>query len=141
MDSDNIGEYAADFQELTGDNTSGNLAVHAVGVSQINMIPDTADPTMSKKKGYLFKIFTLRRDASGTTDDDETAWCAIAWPVLLGKTGTTCFAVNETGDIYSFHNYYGSYGGVHCAPTIISLYSTPFQNDSIPGTDDWLLVK
>ncbi|MFC1587748.1 hypothetical protein ACFL54_05505 [Planctomycetota bacterium] len=137
MDTDNFGEYAADFEELTGDNANGKLAMHAVGVSQINMIPNATDPTISEKNGYCFKLFIPSVDGTGNTNEDESAWCVIAWPKINVDTGAFCCAVNEAGVIYRLNNDAGFFEGIHAAPTIDSLYKIPFQNDTIPGEDEW----
>ncbi|MCK6480067.1 MAG: hypothetical protein L6R43_07930 [Planctomycetes bacterium] len=46
------------------------------------------------------------------TDAAEVRWCAYAWPVAHGNSGTEVFYTDESGEVWEFRNEAGVYDGV-----------------------------
>lgn len=141
IDADNDGEYAVNWLELTGDAAALNLQPHAQGVSQINMIPDAADPTLSEKNGYIFDIFTSVDGGAQDDDDDEVQWACVAWPKKYDKTGNAAFAVTEDGTIWRAQNAAGAFDGAGAPVVIGDLYGTNFDNTTIETNGTFTAAK
>lgn len=126
-DGDSVGEFATDFQELTGDNSSGFLAPDVVSISWINLIPTIGQPDRTEKSGYLFQIYTSADAGAESVNDDETQFLIVAWPKKAGKTGMMCYAITETGQAYSFTNDLSQFDGANSPVTLNDVYGTPFN--------------
>lgn len=126
---DGIGEFAGDFNEITGDSEA--LTPIARGVSQINMIPNPTDPWFSEKNGYIFRIFTSSDLGAYSSEADQKCFAVVAWPKQYDKTGNVCFAIDETGTIYRFANKNGRFDGPNKPVLLTDLYGTPFDPTTI----------
>lgn len=107
-----------------------------------------------ERQGYLFKVFlpdatvdaalptgAYPESASGGTDparlanwgsgNCEIMWCAYAWPVRPGQTGTRVFFLNQEGDVIAHDNKGGAYRGLVSAPTFDAALS-----NAVPGDFD-----
>jgi hypothetical protein len=50
------------------------------------------------------------------TDDAEVRWCAYAWPVAHGRSGTRAFYVDQSGEVWQCANETGAYDGTARPP-------------------------
>jgi len=57
-------------------------------------------------------------DFSGPVDTAaaEVRWCAYAWPVAFGNSGTRSFYVDEQGEVWQCDNAGGTYDGLASGP-------------------------
>jgi len=115
-DQDGCGEYGT-FGELSG----------AVGIRGGKTLGDPVLPTgfravekgVVTRSGYHFRIYLCDADGKPVGEEQGTAgvdadkaeaiWCAYAWPVEHGKTGTRTFFVNQFGDVLAVEG--AAYGG------------------------------
>jgi len=144
LDRDKQGEFAANFDELSGDpdNSQGTLSATSVGVTFINMIYDAENPSMSEKSGYWYRIFTSSADAGGMVDDDEKSWCCLVWPKVNGKTEYHCLGITEDGNIYWAKEIRKKFTGSTNGPSLDDFYGTHFDNKTIgSGTSLFTLLK
>lgn len=124
VDRDGTGEYGG-FLEMSGA-IEGRMAhplVPPVMSGAFRQMPDG----VVVRNGYCYRIFLpgpggqgIAEPKTGYADDGtvvpdlaETTWCAYAWPVEYGKTGTRTFFMNQTGDTMATDDprYSGPAGG------------------------------
>ncbi len=67
-------------------------------------------------------------------DAAEVRWCAYAWPVSSGNSGSRCFYVDESGEVFAFANAAGVYSGPGKAPA----FDAAFPGDVL---GDWASPK
>jgi len=156
QDSDGQGEYGL-FGEL-----SGSIVPRRDGADE-PISPRLLDSTFLadgngfvSKNGYYFQIYVATDDAgaagndadlggdedtAGTVETDgatinlqELTWCAYAWPIDAGRTGTRTFFVNEEGVLYMTQAEATAYSGSSDVPAVNAAYEgTAFQSDVADG--------
>jgi hypothetical protein len=145
VDGDGIGEFGT-FGEMTGAdgiradatgarrNAGLKITVLSAALAAVN------ENGIVTKSGYAFRIFlpgtggnavregqASHRMPSGPgagppfsgpvdVDASETRWCAYAWPVSHGNSGTRAFFVDQGGDVRQMANKEGRYGGLIAGP-------------------------
>ena len=65
-------------------------------------------------KGWVHEVGPAERfrmTGAVGTDAAETRWCAYAWPVQRGQTGSRCFFVNQEGDVMQSSNEVARWSG------------------------------
>lgn len=123
VDGDEVGEYAANFAELNGDNFANTLQPDAIGQTFINMRPDIANFWLSEKNGYFYAMYV-----PDITDDEEEAWVVLAWPKKWDKSGNAAFGMCEDGLVWRFPNTVGGFDGLTGIPDPADLFGTAFAN-------------
>ena len=171
QDSDGQGEYGL-FGELAG------LIVPRRDGATEPLSPRLLDSTFEadangyvSKNGYYFTIYLASdgtggagndadlggdADTAGAVLDDsdainlqELTWCAYAWPIDQGRTGTRTFFINEEGVLYQTQAETTTYTGTTTVPDANAAYSgTVFQSAVAVGDADaandgnvWVVVQ
>src|SRR5688572_22472463 len=150
LDGDGFGEYGT-FGEMTG--TVGVRADPAGAARGTVVNPPILSAALAAidengivtKSGYAFRIFlpgpggtaihegraTAEFPFSGPLEVDraEASWCAYAWPVAVGNSGTRVFFVDPGGDVWQTSNANRRYSG---------MLATPGWEDAMPqGGRGW----
>jgi len=142
VDGDGIGEYGT-FAELTG--TAGVRTSADASTRGARMSPPVLSPALANvdangivtKSGYCFRIhLPVKGGAAGhekrpadpftsavDTDRAEVRWCAYAWPVAKGNSGTRAFYVDETGNVYQCANDRAGYSGLTRGPAFDAAFA------------------
>jgi hypothetical protein len=142
-DQDGHGEYGS-IGELSG---LSNLMRNSVGVAAPLSPPLLPSPFMTvslygfaTSSGYLFAIFLPDYaaspyglhdvqgggpDANVCPDHCEKFWCAYAWPLNAGATGTRAFFVNQEGKVLQTSMAVTPYSGQTAAPTGHAAFLAP----------------
>ena len=156
QDSDGQGEYGL-FAELAG------LVIPRRDGATAPLTPRLLDSTFQPdadgyvaKNGYYFQIFLAIDDAGGAGNDadlggtdaapgpisadpaainlQELTWCAYAWPIDQGRTGTRTFFINEEGVLYQSQAETTTYSGTDVIPAANGAYDDlPFQSNVAVG--------
>jgi prepilin-type N-terminal cleavage/methylation domain-containing protein len=105
-----------------------------------------------ERQGYMYKVFlpdanvfagsptgAYPEAATGGTNpallaawgsaNCEVMWCAYAWPVSPGQTGTRVFFLNQEGDVIAHDNKGGAYSGLTSTPTFDAALSNASPGD------------
>jgi len=113
---------------------------------------DSAGDGCVQRQGYLYKIYlpdatvdsalptgAYPEAAAGGTDpallgawgsgNCEVMWCAYAWPVTPGQTGTRAFFLNQEGDVIAHDNKGGAYSGLIRPPVFDAALSNAVAGD------------
>ncbi len=110
IDNDGHGEYGT-FKELAGgDQRRLNKPMEFPLLSGAFTKEDATGLLL--RSGYYYQIF-LPDEANRA----ERRYVAIAWPSSYGNSGSRCFYVDETGDVYAASNEGWRYSGPAKRPT------------------------
>jgi prepilin-type N-terminal cleavage/methylation domain-containing protein len=125
QDGDGVGEFGW-FGELSGTEGLRGGGARIAGSPYIASILGVKDGAgNSQKSGYLYKMYLptaagtavaeLQAIAATTVPADaneqETRWCAYAWPNLRGSSGNRAFMVNHAGTVMATPNNAALYTG------------------------------
>ncbi len=140
-DGDTVGEYAY-LGEMAGTaplRAGTDFMVPALLVSSFGVVTPAGIATRS---GYHFRVFLPDAavggkspglpEASGLNPDPDAAevlWCAFAWPVEAGTTGTRAFFINQDDDLLETPNADHAYNGEDRAPAFDAALSSEYPRD------------
>ncbi len=80
-------------------------------------LPDTANPAgFVHETGPAEKVGLAGGTGMVGVDLSEVIWCAYAWPVEYGKSGTKAFFVNQANDVMQSSNEAAKWSGTQKAP-------------------------
>ena len=116
VDGDGTGEFGG-FHELSGgwnvrnDPVVGKIMPPVLSAGFREAAVGTSGAF--QRSGYMYRILLPNSGGLGICVDDvptafddvnpdlaETTWCCYAWPNNYGNSGTRCFAITQTGDIF-----------------------------------------
>jgi prepilin-type N-terminal cleavage/methylation domain-containing protein len=116
VDMDGTGEFGG-FRELSGcwdvrnNSEVGKILPPVLSAGFRESALGTAGGF--ERSGYIYRILLPTVEGLGICVDDiptafanvdadlaETTWCCYAWPGNYGNSGTRCFAITTTGDIF-----------------------------------------
>jgi len=139
VDGDGAGEFGT-VQEMTGacgvrQSPDGSKRGAPLSPPSLPAAWATIDAAgVVTKGGYAFILYLPDDSAGGGwvhetgngesasvtgsigTDAAEARWCAYAWPVQRGSTGSRCFFVNETGTVLQSANDVARHSGASSPP-------------------------
>jgi type II secretory pathway pseudopilin PulG len=138
LDGDGTGEFGT-LGEMTGSagiRTNADASTRGALLKPPILSPSLAGVTSAgivTKSGYAFRVFLPGKDggavregmAGGTglpftgpvdTDLAEKRWCAYAWPVAYGNSGTRAFFVDQEGTVWWTLNDTGRYSDTKGGP-------------------------
>ena len=135
MNGNGAGEYGY-FKELSGtikvrgDAEGKKLSDRRIVPPVLSGAFGNVRSSLVKRSGYCFRIFLPNKSMAAIQESKdggapgcaiapkmaEVMWCAYAWPIEWGKSGTRAFFVDQNGDVLSSKNAFGDYSGVDAAP-------------------------
>ncbi|MCB9918632.1 MAG: hypothetical protein H6832_09535 [Planctomycetes bacterium] len=130
VDGDGRGEFGF-FGELSGAQPLRESPSRSTDAAPRRMAPPVLsgafgrvfDRGSAQRSGYWFRIYlpstagvpideaTMRDGAKVDPERAEISWCAFAWPVERGRSGTACFAVDAQGDVWRTEDRFGDFDG------------------------------
>jgi len=171
QDSDGQGEYGL-FGEMAG------LVIPRRDGATATLSPRLLDSTFVtdvngyvSKNGYYFQVYLANDGIGGAGNDadlggtdavagailgdvdginlQELTWCAYAWPIDQGRTGTRTFFINEEGCLYQTQAETTTYSGTDVVPAANGAYdgaaflSDIAVGDALAATDGnvWVVVQ
>ena len=151
-DGDGGGEYAY-LAELAGTVPLRGLDGPGPDVAYPALLPSSfgdVSPEGSKERsGYIYRVYLPGATEGGRTpglpeaagggcaaggplpapDNAEILWCAYAWPIDAGTTGTRAFFINHEGDLRETANADRGYDGEIRAPAFDAAQSRESSGD------------
>lgn len=144
-DGDTRGEYAY-LGELAGSKplrVPGGIGTEPLYPMLLSSAFAEVSPSgIVKRSGYLFRVFlpgaTVNKRTPGLPegspaqpdgDNAEILWCAYAWPIKAGSTGTRAFFMNQEGDLLATPNNDEAYSGEDRMPAFDAALSNERTGD------------